>query len=229
MRLLLRAALPMTLAVLAGCGRKGERSSDLSEKLCGSYVRQDPLVPEGRTHLNLTPSGIAVTSPSMGMSESIEVAGRPIMKGSIKLGTAGSALFASVRCDDARACGFTTKDGCEGTITGDGKGAVVIVATGECTPWSGKWLPEKEDDAGAATPGCPPPPACPPSPADPPTAPTGSGTASDPFGPGHPSSLDCLKKCNEGTHGCMHECKVGDMACMRRCSDRTMECVERCH
>lgn len=226
--MLVRPSARVALLIVAALGAC--RKNAPSGELVGSFVRQDQLVPGLVTRLHVTPSGITVTSPSasVGAKGTLDVDGKPLVDGKaeVEIGFAahGAALFASLRCDDDRACAFTTKNGCEGTLTSDGKGNVVLVATGECQPWSGKWLAEKDEPprASASPPStCAPCPACPSSP-PPPTAPP---SASAPPGPG---SMGCLGACSDANLACVRECKVGDPDCMRRCGDKTHECMARC-
>jgi hypothetical protein len=234
----------LSLVVVATPGACGKSSP---HRVAGSFVRQDALVPGLVTRLHVTPSGMTVTSPSasVGTSGSIEIRGDPLVKGSarMELGVAsqGAALFSRLACD-GDACAFATKNGCEGTLTADAKGDVVLVATGECGPWSGKWLreqdtPQPPGQAGGhpQTPGpsadaaCPPPPVCPPPAACPPCAsgspPAPSATASaEPA----PSRAECTTECGHAQMRCAQECKVGDTTCMLRCSVTVRTCVERC-
>jgi hypothetical protein len=214
---LARAALPILVVALGAC-----RKNVPSSKITGSFVRQDALIPGMVTRLNVTPTGVAVTSPSLGTSGSLEIGGEPLLKGSTRVDLGfvaqGAALFSNLACNDD-ACTFATKNGCEGTLTADAKGDVVLVATGECGPWSGKWL--REGDA-------PPPPgasggaACPACPACPPCAPP------PPPPPSPPESGRCMMDCNHAQMSCVQQCRIGDTSCMQTCSATTTTCVQRC-
>src|SRR6185437_11749872 len=163
-------ALPLVVVALGACGRR------MPERIATSFVRQGALVPGLVTRLHVTPTGMTVVSPSLSASASgsLDFGGKPILSGSTRtelgFSAQGAALFATVTCSDD-ACTFTTKNGCEGTLTAEAGGDVVLIATGECGPWSGKWL--REHDAPTRTnaapeSACPPPPACPPPQACPP-------------------------------------------------------------
>lgn len=203
-------------------------------------MRQDPVITGLVTRLHVTPSGMTVTTPTAitTASGSLDVSGKPVLNAAAQMDVGfaahGATLFASVRCDDDHACAFTTKNGCEGTITGDNKGNVVLVTTGECRGWSGKWLAEKDDAPRESAPpsACPPVPACPPAvtcapcppgtpPPPPPSVPPPSSAA--------PDNTTCMTACNDAQLACTRGCKISDMPCFRQCSNRTMECLERCH
>src|ERR1700722_7297796 len=141
--------------LLAGCRDKGA----LPGGFAGSFVPQDALVPALRTHLNITPTGLTVTRYGVGASGSLTVNGEPLLKGSAEVGTGGAALFATLLCETDLTCTFTTKTGCEGSLTGDGKGNVVLIAAGECSPWSGKWMAAGATSRGPSPP-APPPAIC---------------------------------------------------------------------
>jgi hypothetical protein len=223
MRRCLLAALP-ALVALAGCRDKGV----LPGGLAGSFVPQDELVPAIPTHLNITPTGLTVTRYGAGASGSLAINGQPVVKGSAEVSTGGAALFATLRCEDDLACTFTTKSGCQGSITGDGKGNVVLIAEGECSPWSGKWMAEKVrgSSSGTAAASCPPPPPCPEVTA-PPAPPSASAMPSGSAGP-H-DTFTCMSDCNHAHLACIHECKIGDTACVQRCGEGTTACIARCH
>ncbi len=161
-------------------------------------MRQDPIIPGLVTRLHVTPTGMTVTTPTAKASTagSLDVNGKPLINATARMDVGfeahGSALFAGVHCDDDRTCAFTTKNGCEGTITGDGKGNVVLVTTGECGGWSGKWLMGRRMRPGrsarrrrrAPVPACAP---CPPV-----TAPPTSPPNAPPPGSGSPDTTSCL-------------------------------------
>jgi hypothetical protein len=220
------AALPVLVA-LVSCRDKGV----LPGGLVGSFVPQDTLVPVIRTHLNITPTGLTVTRYGAGASASLAINGKPVVKGSAEAGTGGAALFATLRCDDDLACRFTTKSGCEGSITGDGKGNVVLIAEGECSLWSGKWVAEKEAPPGASgspAPSCPPPPACPEPSAPPSTTAAPVPSAAPSASAGAKDQLTCMTDCNHAHMTCIHECRVGDTACLQRCAEGTSACIGHC-
>jgi hypothetical protein len=236
---------------LSACG-----SDALSPSLVGSYAR-DTTMPDGtnpRLHLNITPTGIAVTGPTTAGSQAVTVGGAPVMGGSVKLGLTGSALFKKVKCSDESSCRFSTENGCEGTFTKEAGGSVVLVATGECESWSGKWAP----DTGA--PGAPPgsasaaasasasaassaAPAIPAGPgkASPSASPTGSASAS-PSGSasgaatgmpsGLPTSLPTSFTATLPTASpkmaCVATCNDTNIACVRECKVGELDCVKAC-
>jgi hypothetical protein len=222
------AALP-ALAALAGCRDKGV----LPGGLAGSFVPQDTLLPAIRTHLNITPTGLTVTRYGAGASASVAINGQPVVKGSAEAGTGGAALFAKLRCESELSCTFTTRTGCEGSITGDGKGNVVLIAEGECSLWSGKWMAERDEaprPSGSPAVSCPPPPPCPaaPAPSAPPSAaPVPSTPPSASAAP--KDQLTCMSDCNHAHVACIKECKIGDTACVQRCAEGTSACIGRCH
>jgi hypothetical protein len=218
MRQRLHAVLPLAL-VLAGCRDKGA----LPGALAGSFVPQDQLVPAIRTHLNVTPTGLTVTRYGTGGSGSLSVNGKPVVEGSADVGTGGAALFAKLQCDGDLGCTFTTKNGCEGSLTGDGKGNVVLIVTGECSSWSGKWMAEKDAPAASAVPSatCPPAPACPPC-AEPPPSASASASAAP------RDQLTCITDCNHAHVTCIHQCKMFQSECMTKCGLTTSACVHRC-
>jgi hypothetical protein len=218
MRSLLLPLAAVTL--LAGCSQKTVTSAGVA----GSFVRQDALVPGLITRLHVTPTGLTVTTPTAAVttSGSVEINGKPVVNGAVQteLGFAahGAVLFASTRCGDDHACAFTTAGKCEGTLTADDKGNVILVATGDCAPWSGKWIAEKEGDAKAQV--CPPAPVCAPcSSASPPEMPPGRRL---------PTKMGCMNECAQEQMGCARECKVGDAECLHRCGDATSLCAQRC-
>jgi hypothetical protein len=225
--------LVATLA-LAGCRDKGA----LPDGLAGSFVPQDALFREIRVHLNVTKAGLTVTRYGVGVSGSLTFDGKPLARGSAEAGTGGAALFASLRCETDVECRFTTKSGCEGSISGDGKGNVVLIADGECSAWSGKWMAEKE---GAPRPSAAPAPSPPPVPTMPPvgtaapvptTPPVGTAApvpTTPPAGSAGPKdTFRCMKDCSHTHTACVHQCRFGDSACFSRCGDEMSACVDRC-
>ena len=233
------------LLVLAGCG-----NDSLPASMVGSYVRSDmaPVVPiPQRMRLELTPSGLTVSSPSVSPAPAGSAIAAPA-----RVAPSGAALFEKVSCKDDTTCKFTTKNACEGTFTHDSTGTVVIVATGECESWSGKWIPVKESDLqpSAVVSGVPSAePSAVPS-ADPaaprPTAvatatatavPTATGTASTTatatasttgLPTAAPLNVTCLSKCNDASLACIRQCKVGDIDCMKACSTGMSDCAQKC-
>ena len=218
----------VALSLLPACGKKTVTSAGLA----GSFVRQDALVPGLVTRLHVTPTGLVVTTPTVSVESggSLQVGGKPFLDGStrMELGLAahGAALFETVVCEDEHTCSFTTKSDCAGTLTGDGKGNVVLIAMGACEAWSAKWMAEKDEPAHANT--CPPPPACPPAPSSAP-APLQPPFPQAPWGapPGH-DDFACMTGCNTAYLSCVQSCKVGDMPCQEACMDQMMACMDRC-
>ncbi len=228
MRFSFGVALPLIVVALGACGRRS-----VPDRIAASFVRQDALVPGLVTRLHVTPTGMTVVSPSVSASASgsLGFGGKPLLSGSTRtelgFSAQGAALFASVTCSDD-ACTFTTKNGCEGSLTADAGGDVVLIATGECGPWSGKWLRERDappQTSAAPESACPPPPACPPCPAATP-GPMGSASAGRSFG--RPTDIHCLTECNHTQMTCVQECKIGDTACIQECSSTVMTCTQRC-
>ncbi len=241
-------------AALAGCG-----SDALPEGIRGSFTRQEAELGGLRTHtleLNLTSTGMTVTGPGMGASQSVSVGGTPVLGGSIKLGVApGSALFKKITCADDASCRFTTESTCEGTISRDVSGAIVLVAVGDCETWSGKWTPAKAGDAAASasatatTATTTAEPAATAAPAPIPTAPATATPSTPPATTGAPAAtatgtataaptatatsepalnVSCLAKCNEASFACVRECKIGDLDCMKACSAKVSDCAQKC-
>jgi hypothetical protein len=225
-----RRAVPtaflLASTALAGCG-----GDALPGTLLGSYTRveADPSGARMSTReLNVTATGLTLTGAG-----------------------AGSALFEKVRCTDDTTCRFTTKSGCEGTITREPSGAIVIVAVGDCDGSSGRWTPAGAAPPAATTAAPAEPSSASAPPAAPPTAPkpaatatatatatstatataTGTATAA-PSASGTatagPIKVSCVAACNDTNLACIRECKVGDLECIRVCSTKMAECAKKC-
>ncbi|MBK8256141.1 MAG: hypothetical protein IPK82_26165 [Polyangiaceae bacterium] len=239
--------MPLT-ACLVSCG-----GGDLPEGMAGTYSRYQTLaavpVPT-RYELNLTNTGISITGMSLNASQDIKVGGTSVLGGSIKAGPAGSALFSKLKCKE-NVCTFSTKNDCEGTLTKEGDGSLVVIAMGECQEWSGKWkvgkgdeppvLPSSSASASASASASTAPADTPPTPlpkADPtvtpsatasasPTA-TATATASASTAPSGPPKLGCMTACNDASIACIRDCKVGDLSCMKDCADKAAQCSQKC-
>lgn len=235
MRYRLVPALAALLAAgLAGCG-----SGEISSSVTGSYARDEAAAggASTRLRLNVTATGMSVTNASGSAAPA-----------AVKL---GSALFKSVKCADESSCRFTTESGCEGTFTREAA-ALVVIATGECESWSGKWGPDQggappapsTSASTSAIPSADPAaPATVPSGAQAPTptttalpsgAPSSTATASGaPSASGAPTSLPTTFPTAFPTGTainvtCLAKCQETNMACVRECKVGELDCMKGC-
>lgn len=200
----MRVPLVVCAAALlaAACGK----SKEIPAAWLGSYERP---VGMGLRHeeLSLTPTGAAARSGAE-MSESLGVLGHPMLEGSARFGAGGAALFTSIECA-RETCRFRTKGGAEGTLTYPGDGSLVIVATGECASWSGKWTRPVPGSPAAAS--GPQPAASRPQP------------AADPL-----AQVPCRIACAEEQMDCHHECRIDDEPCNDGCRAKLAACGRAC-
>lgn len=233
--------------LFAGCG-----NDDLPAGMVGAYAR-DVTYQDGnhRLRLDVTPTGMSVTGGPG--TQTIAVGGTPTAGGGVaKIGAGGSALFKTMKCFNDFSCRFGTENGCDGTFTRDSSGSIVLVATGECETWSGKWQPEKDmpaptaapsasasesasASATATLPGGQVPAATPSGTAT--AAPSGTATAS-PSGTasatGLPTTLPTTLPTSIPTSiptanvTCLSKCNDANIACVRECKVSDLECMKKC-
>lgn len=222
-------AVVVTLSVVwAGCGKR----TSIPEPMLKSYAQETSALPRTlQARLHIAPTGITVTAPSIEAESSVEI-GDVKAKAGARVGLAGAALFTRVTCETDDVCRFETKNGCEGTISRDREGDVVLITTGECARWAGKWVTDKPGSAASAAP--PPCPVCPsaapqvPCP-NTPASPAPSGSAGPaPSGSAKVDHFDCTFDCHRTSMKCSRECKLGDRDCLMKCNEQTMECSKRC-
>jgi hypothetical protein len=231
--------------LLAGCG-----NDQLPAGMVGGFVR-DVTYPDGnhRLHLDITPTGMTVTG---GSTQTLPL-GANATGGSVKIGASGSALFKTMKCFNDFSCRFATENGCEGTFTRDSSGSVVLVGTGDCETWSGKWLSDKDAPPAAATPSAvasgepavtgsagaaaPAHTGIPGASATATATASPSGTAS--AGPsasgaatGLPTSLPTSIPTSLPTANpkmdCLSACNATNIACVRECKVGDLDCMKAC-
>lgn len=250
-RHLLACAL-LVSPVLAGCG-----NDQLPAGMIGGYAR-DVTYPDGnhRLRLDITPTGMSVTGGPG--TQTVPLPGSATAGQSVKVGASGSALFKTIKCFNDFSCRFSTENGCDGTFTRDSSGSVVLVATGDCETWSGKWLSEKDapppttaapsasasDSASAtAAPGLPAGvPAATASgtasasaTASPSGTATASGSASGTASPGIPTTIPTAFPTNVPTSlptaanvSCLAKCNDTNVACVKECKVTDLDCMKKC-
>ncbi len=233
--------------LLAGCG-----NDQLPAGMVGGYAR-DVTYPDGnhRLRLDITPTGMTVTG---GGTTSVPL-GSSASGGSVKVGASGSALFKTMKCFNDFSCRFATENGCDGTFTRDSSGSIVLVGTGDCETWSGKWLSEKDapppatataaasGDASASgsASAAAPPAAIPGASATATATAVPSGTAS--AGPsasstatGLPTSLPTALPTSIPTSlptaspkvDCLSTCNAANITCVRECKVADLDCMKAC-
>ncbi|MBL8607425.1 MAG: hypothetical protein JNL38_08905 [Myxococcales bacterium] len=237
-RALAGIALLLVVSAAAGCGKKGEVSSEI----LGSYARDTgPRSP--RAELSVGRGGMALTvvrasaSADLGVFESLFAKkGAAIANGGASMG--GSAgldrvavlarTFKSVECDGAM-CRFELsaeggQEPCSGSFE-KVQNTLVVIAPGACQAYSGRWALLEGAVAPTATAPSPTPRPSAPSPSDgdgkaAPPAPTGAGALD--FPPDVPAPKDHMS--------CLQACSIVDTRCHRTAPmgrEAFLGCVEK--
>lgn len=148
-----------------------------------------------------------------------------------------SVVFDRVECASPTVCEAKSVL-CSITLEKRADGDLMVHAELRCGDMAGVWhthenamkkRAELTGSAGVAPPVAPPATAPPPS-AAPPSAPSGSSSArslSPPPGD-EPSTVDCLRSCNQASMTCARRCKSGDLPCLSSCNADGFRCVVGC-
>lgn len=234
-------AVGVVVCAMVGCGKKGE----VSPELLGSWARDaGPASP--RAELSVGRGGMALTvvrasaSADLGVFESLfakkdtaTLHGGASMGGSASVDRVAvlARTFKSVECD-ASLCRFelSTEGGqeaCGGTFE-KMQNTLVVVASGACQPYSGRWALLE----GAIAPSASPAPSAGPAP----SAPTGPTTSPSPGGrgldlppdiPAPKDHMSCLQACSIVGTRCHRTATTGREAFLG-CVEKQQLCDAKC-
>ncbi len=231
-------AVGVVVCAMVGCGKKTE----VSPELLGSWARDaGPASP--RAELSVGRGGMALTvvrasaSADLGVFESLFAKkNTTTLNGGASMGAAAGVdrvavlarTFKSVECDGTM-CRFELsaeggQEACGGSFE-KMQNTLVVVATGACQPYSGRWTllegAVPPSSAAPPKPSAPSPKEADGRPAPPPTpAPSGTGTLD--FPPDIPPPKDHMS--------CLQACSILDTRCHRSAPmgrDAFLACVEK--